>query len=212
MRRQILFKKFTAACMMVSLLIIGANMLSCYDGLDDSFQQLEGVSSEGQKVVEITGAETLGTQKIYSNRAVAQQFTPAKKYLLYEVRIVLSRAGSFLDADKLKVAFCYDSSESPSAPSGFYAYDVKLNAISADRSEHIFVFNNRPTVNANTKYWIKVYFANTSIGDESNNHVLFYTTSSDVYSGNYLKTYYDFEWNEVSNADLGITIWGKEQL
>ena len=198
--------------MMASLLIIGGNMLSCYDGLDDSFQQLEGVSPEGQKIVEITGAETPGVQKIYQKKAVAQQFTPAKKYLLYEVRIVLSRAGSFLDADKLKVAFCYDNSESPNAPSGFFAYDVKLNAISSERSEHIFIFNNRPTVNANQKYWIKVYFANTSIGDETSNHVLFYTTSSDAYTGNYLKTYDDSKWNEVSNADLGITIWGKEQL
>lgn len=198
--------------MTAGLVMGGMNMLSCYDGLDDNFQQLEGVSTEGQKVVEITGAETPGTQKIYGNKAVAQQFTPTKKYLLYEVRIVLSRTGSFLDTDKLKVAFCYDSSDSPSAPSGFFAYDVKLNAITTNRSEHIFVFNNRPTVNAGTKYWIKVYFADTSIGDETNNHILFYQTNADAYSGNYLKTYNGSAWSEVSNADLGITIWGKEQL
>jgi hypothetical protein len=187
------------------------SVLSCYDGLDDSFQQLEGVSPEGVKVVEITSATTAGAQKIYKNNAVAQQFTPSKKYLLYEVRIVLSRVGSFLDEDKLKVAFCYDSSGNPGAASGYYAYDVKLNTISAERSEHIFVFNNRPTVQAGTKYWIKVYFANTDIGDESN-CILFYRTDSDAYSGNSLKTYDGSSWSEVSNADLGITIWGKEQL
>lgn len=206
-----LLKKSIVACMMAGLMLGGINSLSCYDGLDDSFQALEGVSTEGQKVVEITGAETPGTQKIYKNTAVAQQFTPAKKYLLYEVHIVLSRAGSFLDADTLKVAFCYDSSDNPSAPSGFYAYDVKLNAISADRSEHVFVFNNRPTVNAGTKYWIKVYFADTSVGD-INNYIEFYQTSSDSYSGNSLKTYNGSSWSSDLGADLGITIWGREQL
>lgn len=211
MRRRLLFKKTIAAYITASLVVVGASMLSCYDGLDDSFQKLEGVSSEGQKVVEIIGAETAGTQKIYKQNAVAQQFTPTKKFLLYEVRLVLSRAGNFLENDTLKVAFCYDNSNNPQVPSGYFTYDVKLNAISASRGEHIFVFNNRPTVNAGTKYWIKVYFADTSIGDE-NNYILFYQTSNDAYSTNYLKTYDGSSWSEVSNADLGITIWGKEQL
>jgi hypothetical protein len=206
--------KFRKIIIALILAVCGTGVfpvLSCYDGLDDSFQQLEGVSPEGVKVVEITGATTAGAQEIYKNNAVAQQFTPNKKYILYEVRIVLSRVGSFLDEDKLKVAFCYDSSDNPGAASGYYAYDVKLNAISAERSEHIFVFNNRPTVQAGTKYWIKVYFANTDIGDASN-CILFYHTDSDAYPGNYLKIYNGSSWSKVSNADLGITIWGKEQL
>ncbi len=200
-------------CIMACLVMSGTNMFSCYDGRDNSFEKLEGVSSEGVKVVEITGAETPGTQKIYTDKAVAQQFTPTKKYLIYEVRLVLSRAGNFLDMDTLKVAFCNDKSNDPSSVlSGYFTYNVRLNAISAERSEHVFVFKNRPTVSAGTKYWIKVYFADTSIGDGSTNYILFYQTSGDAYSGNYLKTYDGSAWSEVSNADLGITIWGKEQL
>ncbi|MCX7677829.1 MAG: hypothetical protein N2316_01280 [Spirochaetes bacterium] len=197
--------------MLALILCVIFTLLSCEEEAGEKFQQLEGVSPEGVKVVEVLGGEMPGMQKIFKKMAVAQQFTPHKKYLLYEMRIVLSRKGSFFDSDNLKVALCYDNADTPTSPSGYYAYDVKLNAISEEKSEHIFVFKNRPIVYAGNKYWIKVYFANSEIGDNANNYIVFYHTPGDAYPSNYLKTFDGTQWNEVT-ADMGITIWGKEQL
>jgi hypothetical protein len=181
--------------------------------LTNDFQQLEGTSGDGVAIVKIEGAETEGSMKIYGTNNIAQQFTPDKKYRVYEAWISLSRVGTFADDANLRVSLCNNNAGVPNNTDIALAYEVKLNSIPELKTDNVFVFQLKAPVNNSSTYWIKVKFV-SNVGDASNYIKYYYNSNASSYSGGVLKESSDgTTWSEpADDGDLGLQIWGIETL
>jgi hypothetical protein len=152
---------------------------SCYSDLTNDFQDLEPDSTAIDIFKVTDGANTQGTIAIYNNQWVAQQFVyTASSYLCSGFRIKLKRHGDFsgyTTAPKLKGWLYSDTGDKPDAVISAYTYSYTKSVLLISEDEPAssddyvaFQFNIRPTLTANTKYWV-VLKMDTANGDIANN-------------------------------------------